>query len=397
MTSICIVSQSHLCRNPRVLKEARALANGNYEVTILTAVYSQQLYQEDLDLISGTGILYQAYADLRRPSVKSFSDRLMSRSARFLKYFFRFDSVHALGCGAGRLKKYCLLEQADLYICHQELPACIGAELLKKGKNVAFDFEDWYSEDLLPDARKYRPLKLLKLAEAYALQNGTVCYTTSNALAKKLADAYLCPLPKVIYNVFPSQPIPVPKTFHRPLKLFWFSQTVGPGRGLEEFISLLNHVQNTVELHLLGDVDTVYQTALTTLMPAQHAIFFHRPVPGQELHKTISMYDIGLALEKTEPASRNYTITNKFFQYIQAGLPVIATETMGQAEAFEQFMPGLMLKQNAARQAADLNNWLGDMNALNTAARQAALAAAYYNWETEERKLLQLIDGAFGK
>jgi len=119
-------------------------------------------------------------------------------------------------------------------------------------------------------------------------------------------------------------------------------------------------------------------------------------VSADELLHKIAGFDIGLALELTSPPSRNYTITNKFFQYLQAGLPVIASETEGQNEGFEQFKPGFKLSQQPnLNQVTALKNWLNDTAALKLAREKAIATAGVYNWENESNKLLGILEQAF--
>ncbi|PTR01270.1 glycosyltransferase involved in cell wall biosynthesis [Mucilaginibacter yixingensis] len=397
--SICIISQSHLSRNPRVLKECLALQQEGYQVTILTAIYSHDLLNEDKQLLKNSGVTCLFYSDLRKKNFRTFKDRLIRKTMVFLQQYFGVESTLSLGYGAKRLKKMSRQIQADLFICHQELPTCIGTWLLKKGKKTAFDLEDWYAEDLLPETQKKRPIHLLKAAEQYVLHNGTYCTTTSITLAKKLSVVYQSPQPAVLYNVFPKPNIPGgEKTFNTPLKLFWFSQTIGPGRGLEQFIALLHYINAPVELHLLGAADTRYQSLLTGAIPLQHSIHFHGLVPTQQLPGVIAQFDIGLALEMDEPPSRNYTITNKFFQYIQSGLPVIASATVGQLEAFESYTPGYMLEHGMSEaDAPGLASWLNNADALQAARQRALQAAEFFNWENESKKLVALVENAIGK
>lgn len=395
--TICIVSQSHISRNPRVLKEALALMRAGYTVHILTAIHSRTLLEQDLLLLNNSGITYEFYSDLRISNLTSFKARLVKSLATTLQQKFNIQSKFSLGYSVPKLKKLCIAINADLYIMHQELATCVGAQLIKHHRKVAFDLEDWYSEDLLPQARNRRPIALLKKAESVAVNSGAYCATTSSVLAKKLTMVYAGKPPTVIYNVFPSPFIPavVNKTYTSPVKLFWFSQTIGPGRGLEQFISLLANVKNGVELHLLGAIDNTYKSILTKLLASRHAIRFHPLVPEPELAQKIAGFDVGLALELDDSLSRNYTITNKFFQYIQSGLPVIVTATAGQAEAFELYQPGLMLSpipDNTVINA--LENWLNNPEDMLKASIRAKEAAKIYNWENESKKLLQLVQDA---
>lgn len=394
---ICIITQSHLCRNPRVLKEAQTLSGAGYEVHVINSVYSAALKEQDNKLIDSYSICVHHAVDLTRPGFRSLVDKLIFKTARGLIKYAHIESSLALGYGSYKYYQTARSIQADLYICHQELATFIGNKLLKAGYKAAFDLEDWYSEDLLPTDRKMRPVKLLKKAEAFALQNGTFCTTTSRALAEKLSIVYSSKAPEVIYNVFPlrSDLLNNKKAFVHPLKLFWFSQTIGPGRGLEEFIGLINNFQIPLELHLLGNISDGYREKLKALMPSQHQIFFHELVPENELASKIATFDIGLALELTSPPSRNYTITNKFFQYIQAGLPVIVSETHGQKEAFVKFKPGfILLNPTTESEIATLDDWLNSPAELANARERAIEAARFYNWENEAKKLIRLIKNA---
>jgi glycosyltransferase involved in cell wall biosynthesis len=390
---IVIVSQSHICRNPRVLKEALTLSKESYNVTVLTAIYSEDLLQEDFALLKGTNISYKFYSDLRLPGIKSYIARLVRKIAIELQLKLKIESIRSLGFKTGILLKKCASYSADLYIMHQELPTYIGTKMVKQGYKVAFDIEDWYSEDLLPIAQIRRPLNLLKRSESEAVNNGAYCTTTSAVLAHQLALVYSSNEPEVIYNVFPARPdLKVTKTIGSPVKLFWFSQNIGPGRGLEEFIKLLHNTATKLELHLLGNISNSYQNHLKVIMPAKYQLFFHELVSEINLANKIAEFDIGLALELQSPPSRNYTITNKFFQYLQAGLPVIASETAGQNEAFDKFEPGFKLAQNPGdEEIAKLDNWLSDKASLMASKQKAIEAARFYNWENESKKLIQLV------
>lgn len=393
---IVIVSQSHICRNPRVVKEAVTLSKEGYHVTFLTAIYSEPLFQEDLEILKDTTIRYEFYSDLRLPGIKSFVARLVRKIAVELQFRLQIESARSLGFNAADLLKKCISHLADLYIMHQELPTCVGIKLIDQGFKVAFDIEDWYSEDLLPVAQVRRPVKLLKRSENDALTRGAYCTTTSGALAHQLASAYSSKEPNVIYNVFPAKnDLSFNKSISYPVKLFWFSQTIGPGRGLEEFIRLLHSTETKLELHLLGSISDSYRNDLQAGMPAKYPLFFHELVYEKDLSNKIADFDIGLALELQSPNSRNYTITNKFFQYLQAGLPVITSETEGQNEAFDKFNPGFKLAQNPRGDEIErLDKWLGNISALISAKQNAIEAARFYNWENESKKLIQLVKNA---
>lgn len=365
-----------------------------YKVSIVLSVYSSDLLIQDAKLIKGQGITTYRISDLSIRNARSITDKIIYKLGRIAIQYFGLETVFGLGYGAYRYLAFCKNLKADLFICHQEMATYAGMKLIKSGAKVGFDFEDWYSEDLLPAERARRPLSLLRKAEAYALRHATFVYTTSHILARTLADHYKSRLPEVIYNVFPAYNLAKSKQFNAPLKLIWFSQTIGPGRGLEAFIGMLKKVAIPIELHLLGKVSLTYKITLQQL--ADSTVYFHDVIPPDELHHKISTFDIGLALEMSYPASRNLTITNKLFQYMQAGLPVIATTTAGQREIFEQMNPGFMLAgSNLSDDIEALRTWLEDSRQLMQARYHAIDFAEKHNWETESSKLNKIISRVF--
>ena len=389
---ICIVTQAHLCRNPRVLKEAICLHDAGYGITILNSAFDAALKLEDLNLLKGRNINLHSVSDLSKSGFTSIIDRMLQKVGVTILTKLKFETQLALGYAPWRYLKILRKHEYDLYICHQELPSCLGTLLMKEGFKVAFDFEDWYSEDLLPEARKGRALKTIQNAEKIALQHAGNCWTTSNAMAKSLAIRYNSKEPHVIYNTFSSQIIAAKTIFKTPLKLFWFSQTLGKGRGLEPFINILIKLNCPFELHLLGRCNSSYKNDLKSLVNNKFKLEFHELQPNHLLPSYISQFDIGLALEQNEPLSRKYTITNKLFQYLQAGLPLIATDTPGQKEIIGKTKAGVLIDLSKPEQWIHLvESFLTDHAVFHDYRQNAIQAAKKYKWEIERGKLLNII------
>ncbi|WP_316832711.1 glycosyltransferase [Pedobacter aquatilis] len=395
MTRICIITHTHLSRNPRVLKEAKALAEAGYEVHVLNSIYSEQLAKNDLRLLNTESIRITHISDLSKKDLRSLIDRVIKKAGGLLVKYLKFETCYALGYAPNRYLKISKSLKADLYICHQELPLYIGTKLINAGYNVAFDIEDWHSEDLPEKRRISRPVALLRYAERFALTKGMYCTTTSMALAQQLSKTYNTKQPTVIYNSFS----PIERLFGKvkkagfPLKLVWFSLNIGPGRGLEEFLLIVNKLNIMVEIHLVGEVEEEYKNTLLLSTSDKCLLTFHPLVDADKLCDLLSEFDIGLAIELHQPKNREFTITNKFFQYIQCGLPVIATNTIGQMEIFKKFTPGLLVDfENISDH--EIKSLLTAKDILERFQEQVVLAATAYSWENEVVKLLNLVQSA---
>jgi glycosyltransferase involved in cell wall biosynthesis len=397
---IVIVSQSHLCRNPRVFKEAVALSRCGYSVTVLNAIYSEDLLAEDLSMLKQTGIDYRHYSDLRTHSYTTLKDRLVKKIFTLVLRFFGIENTYCLGYGIRRLKHLCRAAGADVFIMHQELATVIGSGMTRRYR-VMFDIEDWYSEDLLPEARKSRPLKLLKKAEMTALRESAGCMTTSHAMAAALAEAYpMSKRPQVIYNSFSTnaKPMPAAKEHQGPIRLYWFSQTIGPGRGLEFFIAGLGKSAANWELTLRGSIDPAYQAKLQRQVSAKDQLIILPLQKNSDILSGMAAYDLGLALEPGSPPNKDLTVSNKFFHYMAAGLPVIASRTKGHAEIGLKH-PGFIFMYGQDR-LDELVAILDGIAQSHAGARLRKLSAAVlnsyrsqYRWEIEEKKLVHFISG----
>lgn len=383
-----------------MLKEATALGQAGMDTTVLTVAGRKLDEARDQLLLKSASFKKQSLAyfgfhgafGLGAHIGRTFTSLARKLVPLGIEWRSALGAFHRLYLFASRTP-------ADLVIVHTELGLAIGVELLKEGRLVAADFEDWHSQDLLPAARRHRPLRLLGRIEQALLIKAAYTTTTSFALARALQKAHGGAEPSVITNSFPLQPIPASRDPRLPPSLLWFSQTIGPGRGLESFILSWSRTTAPSRLVLLGEIDSDYKKRLLSLAGAakKFALEFLAPCPPDELPVLIARHDLGLALEETSPPSRNLTITNKILQYLNAGLAIFATRTAGHAEVLQHLpQAGVLIDPNdTTGNAMLLDRLLSDRNTLGAMQNASrTLAGQTYCWEREAPKLLGLVDRA---
>lgn len=395
---ICLLTDHHICTNPRLWKEALSLSKAGYTVQVITVFTSaekkvldyQILSEQQIELIPALNLIPTECSFFKR-----LYYRLRFRIAREIKLKFNIDSAAILGYGASAIEREAKKAKASLYIAHIDLCLYVGVKLRKQGYPVAFDIEDWYSHDyLVPE----RPIKLLQKLEQYALANGIYCTCPSQAMADALNHTY--PNSKsahVIYNGFSISEIRQSKVeINQTPSLVWFSQTIGPGRGLETIIQALFFMNKDVELHLIGDCSLEYKKHLENIFPQGKGqkLVIHKQVKHSELLSILMNYNIGLAIENKFPESRNLTVTNKILQYIQAGIKILATDTEGQKEIAKYFNDTIILVSSD-----DPKSWATQIEALlNREPVRLSLERKNYvelfSWEAQESKLLNLVNSA---
>lgn len=383
MARIQIYIGRHLCTAPRPCKEADALAAAGHEVTVSGLWFDPRLVARDEALLADKPWRFEPYADCRPATVATRLRwrivRARHRLARMV--FIRTGRVlpDVFGYATRRLYAHARRSAADLLIFHSEGGLWAAQWLHRTGRRVGVDFEDWFSRDLPPENQHGRPILALAALEAAALCFGPYVLATSHAMSAALAEAYGAPAPTVIYNTFPSPgPLP-PRTASPRVRLHWFSQTLGPGRGLETLCAALPLLPPDWELRLLADDPAGYMATLLRLLPAglHSRIFISPTVANAELGARIAAHDIGLALDVSDIPSRNLTITNKLFQYLQSGLAVAASDTAGHTEVLQRAPAAgeLFAAGDPASLAAALTRLMTDRPRL-AAAQAAALAAS---------------------
>jgi glycosyltransferase involved in cell wall biosynthesis len=406
---IAILSGSCLCHNPRVLKEAGALGRAGHDVEILGAWLDADLKAQDQRLLGNTPFRFVPVLDGTRPGWRGTTAQLLRRARRKAAHLMHrtlgWESAAQLGYTTALLLARAREIEADLYIAHSE-PALYAAwQLMRDGRSVGVDLEDWFSEDLLPQVRRSRPLKLLRFLEAELLRRGVYASCPSRAMSEALARAYGGKAPVVLYNAFPwvdRKAFDGRRCDRRDRALpsiFWYSQTLGPGRGIEDLIAALPLLKSRTEVHLRGRAIAGMEAWIRSRLPEawQQRVFLHPLVANVELASRVAEHDIGFAGEVPYCRSRDLTVTNKMLHYLLGGLAVVASDTAGQREVAEQ-APGaveLYASGDPHGLAEALNRLLGSPERLHRA-KAAALRAAEltFCWERQEAKLLDAVSAA---
>ena len=403
-TNILILTGNHLCNNPRVIKEATTLANAGYRVTVTGAWFDRGLKARDLEMQKSLPFSFKPAIDSTENPLCQLRVRARVKVGAIAHRFARFESRSQLGYAYGSLRAVSR-QPANLYIAHSEVAMAVATDLLNDGRLVGIDVEDWFSEDLPTDARKHRPVRLLRNLERKLLTSGGYSACPSRAMSEALAREFGCPQPTIIYNAFPwSDRESMDGLFkdrqdRRLPSIHWFSQTLGLGRGLEDLIAALPLLKYEAEVHLRGMPVSGFENWLAERLPEiwRGRIVIHGLVSNAELLSRIAEHDIGFAGETTSIRSRDLTITNKILYYLLAGLAVVASDTAGQREVAEQAPGGVLLypSGDASALAARLDEMLGSAEALKQV-KSAALASAErtFCWERQEGTLLDSVGRA---
>ncbi|MBC19023.1 MAG: glycosyl transferase family 1 [Planctomycetaceae bacterium] len=412
MAKINIISGIQISNNPRVVKEADALTEAGHEVEVFSSILNRADASLETALSKNKGWKSTPVIDNSSQSIAQQIRWFKVRSRRQLwNKIYRasgWGNVRQLGYAAPEMLSLCRQRNAALNIVHLEEALWVGNKLLNDGERVAIDVEDWYSEDLSSKDKKNRPSYLLQRWEKRLLRDSCYATTTSHVMGSALAKAYRCTAPRVIYNTFSRKERnlldgkALDRHDHETPSIIWFSQTVGPDRGLEVLIDALPHINIPVQIHIRGNCREGYEGRLRSRMPSdsKHHLFFHPSVPHHQLLSRLAEHDIGYAGEISYCLNKNLTISNKLFQYLLSGLTVLASDTAGQKEIADSHSEFIHVFKNGS--ATDLAVTLNEMisNRVDLArGKQSALqqAESHYCWEESKQVLLSSVSEALSR
>jgi glycosyltransferase involved in cell wall biosynthesis len=401
---ICIVTPGALGSNPRVVKEATALHDTGHDVYVISIRTLPHLEFCDRQVLAAapwranrldlnkSRYRIERLAQLASKStfravpLPVFADRSISASTRLLTK--RAESVHA-----------------DLYIAHYvaALPAAARAAT-RYGAAYAFDAEDFHLGDL-PDTPEHALDKqIIRAIESRYLPGAAYLTAAAPLIADAYTAAYGVSRPAVILNVFPKLNAPTAPTAcgsaNPGPSVYWFSQTIGPGRGLETAIEAIAKAKSAPHLYLRGTPAAGYDKYLRSFAMragAAEQLHFLDPVQPNELERFGAQYDLGYVGELAESRNRQIALTNKVFSYLLSGVPSIATDIPAHRQIAPELGEAMTLFRldDAAALASAIDNALLYPQRLAAARAHAwHLGQTRYNWDVELASLTHFVEKA---
>jgi len=380
-----------------MLKSADTLAGAGHDVRVVATLHEPWAVATDADVRShrpwpvtvvdyrpSAGVTYWR-SGARHRTARAVASALGPERAPFAVVASAFGRVHA------ELVRAATAQPADLFYGGTTGALAAVAEAARRqGVPYGLDFEDLHSSES-DEGNAALDHALAARIEAGVLRGAAFATTSSEAIAQAYRDLYGV-TPVVVHNTFslPFQPPSFARDDSAALRLYWFSQTIGPGRGLEETIAACGCAAITAQLSLRGRAEPGYIEALCALARSQAPGLevIHLPyAPPDAMVDLARPHDVGLAVELMNVRNRQLCLTNKAFTYILAGLAVAMSDTPGQHALGVDLGDGaaLVTPGDPRSLAAALTRWAADRGALD-AAKRAAWDAARRRWHWEHRE-----------
>lgn len=407
-STICIITQLHPSMNPRLVKDADALTDAGYKVAVIAPDFSAWGREADREFED------RAWKIVERPRFGPLAPpatRLVELARRAIAGIavkqLRIECPALVRAAwhpvAPALVAAAKNQKAALYLAHlvSALPAAaIAAE--HHDARYAFDAEDFHPGDL-PNAPEYAAEnRMVRHIEGRYLPGCAYVTAASPGIADAYAKEYGIPRPIVVLNAFPRSRAPdnwspagaaVPSP-----SVYWFSQTIGPGRGVECAVKAIARSQARPHLYLRGAMAAGFARTLEMLAASvgvTDRIHILAPASPQDMEKLAAIYDMGLSGEAGHTANNRIALGNKLFSYLLAGIPIL----MSSSPAHEAFATELgeaaqlFPIDDAAALARVMDEWLLDPQVLARARQRAwMLGQQRFNWDLEAANMVRAVE-----
>jgi glycosyltransferase involved in cell wall biosynthesis len=400
---VCILTPGPLGSDPRVVKEADALTEADHQVTVISTRMLASVDRLDQAVLANAAWRVRRL-DFRARGIGWRVRRAVqtAQQGAFSLSGFTGLAVRGLSPVTAPLRAAATKVAADLYIAHY--PAALSAAAYAARVNdaqYAYDAEDFHLGDWPDGVHHELKRNMVRTVESHYLPNCTYVTAASPGIADAYAEAYGLARPTVLLNVFPRAlapvaPVPAGTAVPGP-SVYWFSQTIGPDRGLETAVAALGHARTRPHLYLRGTLAPGFLEKLRSIAIEGQATDRLHVLPSEsplEMVRLASNYDLGLSSETGHTMNRKIALNNKLFTYFLAGIPVLLSDVPAHrslaieaGDAARTYSTG-----NSTSLASAMDELLSDPRALANA-RIAAfrLGEQRFNWDTEKAVLLGLV------
>ncbi len=291
MATICMITTVHKHDDIRIYhKEAKAAAEGGYDVYIISPNYSGK---------SDEGIKFIGLS----------------------KYSGRFKRVLL---GSREAYKEAIKVEADIYHIHDPELLSMAVKLKRKGKKVIYDAHEDFEKQLQskewisPMLRPY----ISKLLGGYEVKQANkldMVITATEEIAKRFKKK------KVVHNY------PVTEEYNKnaqntpyPLREnnICYIGLLNSDRGVVQMVRSMKDVEG--KLILAGEYDSTEFRLLTSKLPEYEKVDYRGYISRSAVWELLDECKIGLLILQATPSYKE-SVPIKLFEYMAAGLPVIAS------------------------------------------------------------------------
>ena len=165
-------------------------------------------------------------------------------------------------------------------------------------------------------------------------------------------------------------------------------------RGVEELIEAMPYVDEHIMLLIVGSGDVIgFLKKRAKELQLGDQIRFVPKVPLEQLMAYTAVADFGLTVDKDTNINYRFSLPNKLFDYIRAGLPVIASRLTEIEKVITRYDIGTFIENHDPQHIAEvINNTAADQKQVEEWKSNLRQAKQELTWENEEKTLRRVYE-----
>lgn len=380
MKKVTMFVWNNFVNDARVLREASALADLNYTVTIIA---KKELTEQHLS--SSEKIRENIYVNrpLKWELPKFITSKLKSSVlTKHVPNMLLMLKMILLG------RKY----DTDVYHAHDLntlIQGIVCAKLRFNRKTLIYDSHEVQTSRTHYNFKKiYRIEKfMLNFTDHVIVENDTRADYHNDLYKERPTSLHNY---SELYDINDVTPFPLRKQFNIPenKKIVLYQGGMQEGRGLFKLLDAFKNVENAM-LIMIGDgkerqnlIDYHYKIDII-----DKVIFIDR-VPYHQLRSYTKSADIGIQFLENTNFNHYSASSNKLFEYLMAHVPVVASDLPEIKRVIEEECVGLIVEEGNTAQLTKAIQALIDNDELRENLKNnTARAKQKYNWENEKQVL----------
>lgn len=291
-----------------------------------------------------------------------------------------------------RLFFYLLFIKMDA-ICAIDLDAILPCYFISvlRGKKRVYDAHELFTEMKEVISRPAIKKRWMAIEEFVVpkFKNG---YTVSYSIAEEFKKRY-----GVGYAVIRNLPYKRSSNQNRKQceKFLLYQGAINEARGLENLVIAMKDVNALLLMYGDGNIFEKIKSLIVE-NNLEDKIQLEGKVVPQELEAITPNAYIGINLVEPQGLNQFYSLANKFFDYIQAGIPQLTMNFAEYKRVNDEYKVAVLINTIEPKEIANaLNILLNDSVLYERLKANCLIAAAVFTWQKEEEKLLDFYKNVF--
>ena len=283
-----------------------------------------------------------------------------------------------------RIFFYLLFQRMDA-ICAIDLDTILPCYFISKLRGIQriYDAHELFCEmkEIVVRPSIYATWKRI---EKFAIPKFKKGYTVNYLIADEFKKMYNSEY-EVIRSISLKYDLVIPE---KKEKYILYQGAVNEGRCFETLLPAMRNVN--APLIICGNGNFLEEAKdLVKRNSLEEKIIFKGRIPPAELKEyTINAW-IGVTLFDDTGLSNFYSLANRFFDYLHAGIPQLCVDFPVYREIVNEIEIALMVKDTRTENLSlQLNNLLNDDELYHRLQQNCVKARDIYNWQNEEKKLI---------